>query len=88
MRLDLIRSIDEYRRERDSIVVADFVRDAFDPSIRLSRIGGGSLGGKARGLAFANRLLSEYNLSERFPQLRISVHRMRKPGIEAEGHAT
>ncbi|KAA3604935.1 MAG: histidine kinase [Planctomycetota bacterium] len=39
-------------------VIADFDRKIFDNSITFSRIGDGSLGGKARGLAFANHLLS------------------------------
>ncbi len=39
----------------------------------MSRIGGGSLGGKARGLAFANRLLAQSSMAEKFPSIRIRV---------------
>lgn len=73
LRRDLMRSIGEYRRERDRVDVADFNRKRLDPAGGVSRIGGGSLGGKARGLAFANRLLYEYRVQERFPGVRIAV---------------
>jgi hypothetical protein len=73
LRQDLIRSIDAYRRERGRRVVADFDRARIDTFNRMSRVGGGSLGGKARGLAFVNRLLTEKRVSEKFPSIRISV---------------
>jgi len=74
LRADLIRSIDEYRRGRDRVVVADFDRAKLEAP-PMSRIGGGSLGGKARGLAFVNRLLSEYRLAEAFPAIQVFVPR-------------
>jgi hypothetical protein len=73
LRQDLIRSIEEYRRLRGRIVVADFDRRRFDASSRMSRIGGGSLGGKARGLAFVNRLLAQSRVADKFPTIQISV---------------
>ena len=73
LREDLIESIDEYRRERIRGMVADFDRDNFDISKSFSRIGGGSLGGKARGLAFVNRLLTEHHVERMFPGVSISV---------------
>ncbi len=73
VRLSLVRSIDEYRRERNRGTVADFDPATFDPTMGIARIGGGSLGGKARGLAFAIRLLDRYRIAERFPGIRISV---------------
>jgi hypothetical protein len=73
LREDLIRSISEYRRERDKVVVADFDRSQYDSFISISRIGSGSLGGKARGLAFVNRLLNESDLREAFAGVRITV---------------
>jgi hypothetical protein len=73
LRHDLILSIEAYRRERGRVVVADFDRERIETLNRMSRIGGGSLGGKARGLAFVNRLLIEAGVAEKFPALRISV---------------
>ena len=73
LRADLVRAINAYRRARDRTVVADFKRDAYDPSISMVRIGSGSLGGKARGLAFVNRLLMLTDVAPRFPDVRIVV---------------
>jgi CheY-like chemotaxis protein len=61
LRQDLIDSIAEFRRERSRGFVADFRPDFFDPQSGFARIGGGSLGGKARGLAFANHVLHHEN---------------------------
>ena len=52
LRDDIVREIDAYRRDLAQSVVADFDRDTFDGSVGFYRLGGGSLGGKARGLAF------------------------------------
>ncbi|HKQ98740.1 MAG TPA: PEP/pyruvate-binding domain-containing protein, partial [Candidatus Polarisedimenticolia bacterium] len=73
LRADLVNAIGAYRRARDRAVVADFDRRRYDASISMARIGGGSLGGKARGLAFANRLLLEADFIDRFPTVRIDV---------------
>lgn len=73
VRRDLVRDIDEYRRERNRGTVADFDPSTFDPTVGIARIGGGSLGGKARGLAFAIRLLDRSRIADRFPGIRITV---------------
>ncbi|MGK7312926.1 MAG: DUF5752 family protein [Candidatus Longimicrobiales bacterium M2_2A_002] len=73
VRDSVIRAIDEFRRERTRGTVADFHPATFDPTMGIARIGGGSLGGKARGLAFAIRLLDRSHLSDQFEGIRISV---------------
>ena len=73
LREELIRSIQDYREKRSRGVIADFDRATFDPGASFSRIGGGSLGGKARGLAFVNYLLSEHQVSDHFGDVRIAV---------------
>jgi CheY-like chemotaxis protein len=73
LREDLIGSIADYRREQSQTVVAVFHRSAFDFSTDFYRIGDGSLGGKARGLAFVRRLLSQHRLRRRFPGVEIAV---------------
>ena len=73
LRRDLIRAIHDTRVERDRIVVADFDRQRLDSSSRIARIGGGSLGGKARGLAFVNRLIHDSRVEQRFPGVRVTV---------------
>ncbi len=73
LRADLIQAIADYRFERDQSVVADFDRETFDFGSDFYRIGGGSLGGKARGLAFVRRLISTHGLRRRFPGVRIAI---------------
>ncbi len=59
LRRSVVETIETYRRRRSRAVVADFDPRTFDASSGFSRIGGGSLGGKARGLAFVRLLLAE-----------------------------
>jgi CheY-like chemotaxis protein len=73
LRQDIIRSIQAYRETRSRGVIADFDRATFDPAAGFSRIGGGSLGGKARGLAFVNYLLTEHQVGERFREMQVAV---------------
>jgi CheY-like chemotaxis protein len=74
LRRDLIESINEYRREQSEVLIGDFKADTFQPSESgFLRIGSGSLGGKARGLAFVRHLLRKSRLTRRFPGVRISV---------------
>jgi CheY-like chemotaxis protein len=74
LRRDLIESIHEYRREQGEVLIGDFRADTFKPSeSSFLRIGSGSLGGKARGLAFVRHLLRKSRITRRFPGVRISV---------------
>jgi len=74
LRHDLIASIAEYRREQSETLVADFDRHTFDAGAAFfARIGGGSLGGKARGLAFARYLLGYHETGRRFAGVHIAV---------------
>jgi CheY-like chemotaxis protein len=74
LRRDLIESIEDYRREQNEVLIADFKADTFKPSeSSFLRIGDGSLGGKARGLAFVRHLLRTRRIARRFPGVRITV---------------
>ncbi|HXJ41681.1 MAG TPA: PEP/pyruvate-binding domain-containing protein, partial [Bryobacteraceae bacterium] len=74
LRHDLIESINDYRREQNEVLIGDFKADSFKPSeSSFLRIGSGSLGGKARGLAFVRHLLRTRRIAKRFPGVRISV---------------
>ncbi len=74
LRRDLIDSINEYRREQSELLIGDFNPDTFKPSeSSFLRIGSGSLGGKARGLAFVRHLLRKNRITRRFPNIRIAV---------------
>ena len=73
LRKELVRSIEDSRRERAHGTVADFHPRAFRERGGIARIGGGSLGGKARGLAFAARMLDRFRVGEHFPGVRLYV---------------
>ena len=73
LRAHLISKIVGYRAERARGVVADFDRERLDGASDFSRIGGGSLGGKGRGLAFARQLIAERGLRRAVEGLEIGV---------------
>jgi len=74
LRRDLIESINDYRREQNEVLIGDFKADTYKPSqSSFLRIGAGSLGGKARGLAFVRHLLRTRRIAKRFPGVRIAV---------------
>lgn len=66
----IYEAIVEYRRMKNTGVVAVFEKDRFDKFSNFARIGEGSLGGKGRGLAFIGHIVKthlELNNSENFP---------------------
>ena len=73
LREDLIASLRAYRQLRQQGLITDFTKESFDPGSSFARIGGGSLGGKARGLGFVNILINNYNVRDRFDGVQISV---------------
>lgn len=75
LRQFLVNSIHSLRKNRQKGVVAQFSQAEFDPAIfDFVKTGNGSLGGKARGLAyFASILYKEAELSEKYPGIKISV---------------
>lgn len=50
----------QYRRMKNSGIVAVFQKDRFDEYSNFARIGEGSLGGKGRGLAFIGTMVKRY----------------------------
>lgn len=75
LRQDLISTLREYRQMRQRGMITDFSRETFYPYSYSSfaRIGRGSLGGKARGLTFVNRLIYNYKLHNKFDGVKIYV---------------
>ena len=66
----IYQAIVEYRRMKNTGVVAVFEKDRFDKYSNFARIGDGSLGGKGRGLAFIGHIVKthvELNSHENFP---------------------
>ena len=75
MRQYIIDSIHALRRCRQKGIVARFDPREFDPDITdFIKIGKGSLGGKARGLAFVSKLLHRHSpIRKKFPGINIIV---------------
>jgi CheY-like chemotaxis protein len=73
LRQDLIQSLHNYRIQRQRGIIADFKKETFDPEFSMARIGGGSLGGKARGLGFVNTMINNYNIKDEFKDVQIYV---------------
>jgi CheY-like chemotaxis protein len=69
----IIDSVREFIKSRQIGVIADFNKETFDVTTTYARIGGGSLGGKARGLGFVNRLMSHFEIRYRFENVKIFV---------------
>ncbi len=69
----LLQIISRFRDERSRGTIADFSRLQFDAGNHFVRIGGGSLGGKGRGLAFMNSILYKYQVTNRFPGVTVNV---------------
>ena len=64
LRAHLRQSFADHRDENARTVIAEFDRNRFHPDVSITRIGSGSLGGKARGVAFANRMLLAAGVNE------------------------
>jgi CheY-like chemotaxis protein len=73
LRKYLVNAIHDYRTLRQRGIITDFKKETFDPENSFARIGGGSLGGKARGLGFVNSLINNYYLRDHFDGVQISV---------------
>jgi len=71
----IISSIHTLRKWRQRGVVAQFKASHFDPDVSdLVKIGQGSLGGKARGLAFMSAMLQEKpKILESYPEVSVEI---------------
>ena len=56
-------------------IIAHFSPQTYEDYVTFARMGDGSLGGKARGLAFLNSLIQRYSLSAAYEGIRISIPR-------------
>ncbi|MEM9291619.1 MAG: PEP/pyruvate-binding domain-containing protein [Acidobacteriota bacterium] len=75
LRQYLIQSFARFLEERAKGEVGEFSSDQNPLGTEFFRIGTGSMGGKARGMAFLSRLLAESEVHERFPGVKIAVPR-------------
>jgi CheY-like chemotaxis protein len=75
MRRFLYIAISSFRLGKGRGVIAKFDKASFDEYQIFSRIGDGSIGGKARGLAFINRIIKTNKLFNKFPDILITIPR-------------
>jgi CheY-like chemotaxis protein len=75
MRRFLYVAISSFRLGKGRGVIAKFDKSSFDEYQIFSRIGEGSIGGKARGLAFINSIIKNNKLFNRFPDVLITIPR-------------
>jgi CheY-like chemotaxis protein len=75
MRRFLYVAISSFRLGKGRGVIAKFDKTSFDEYQIFSRIGEGSIGGKARGLAFINSIIKKNKLYNRFPDVLITIPR-------------
>ncbi len=71
----LLDNIRRYHRSIGQGIITEFHMDSYEDYFWFSRVGDGSLGGKARGLAFLNHLIQKYSLTDKYEGLRISIPR-------------
>lgn len=75
MRRFIYVAISSFRLGKGRGVIAKFDRNTFDEYQIFSRIGEGSIGGKARGLAFINSLIKKHKLFNKYPETLIAIPR-------------
>jgi len=75
MRRFLYVAISSFRLGKGRGIIAKFDKTSFDEYQIFSRIGDGSIGGKARGLAFINRIIKQNKLYNKFPDVLITIPR-------------
>jgi len=71
----LIKEVRAYHKAMGRGIIAEFSNGNYDRYISFARMGDGSLGGKARGLAFLNRLIEKHSLTDRYDNISISIPR-------------
>jgi len=71
----IYKAISSYRMSKGRGVIAKFDKNSFDEYLIFSRIGDGSIGGKARGLAFVNSIIKKYNIFNKFPGIIVTIPR-------------
>ena len=71
----IVNLIKDYRTLLGQGVVARFDPETYSDAVAFARIGEGSLGGKARGLAFMNSMILKHRLYDKHANVRIMIPR-------------
>ena len=75
MRAYISQQIHDFHALMGRGVIAHFDSESYGRHIWFSRMGEGSLGGKARGLAFLNSLVYKHKLADKYENVKISIPR-------------
>jgi hypothetical protein len=75
MRRAALESLSNHKARMLAGTISNYSRDSFGPHVRFSRLGAGAMGGKARGLAFMDRIISAHLPDGTFPGIRIAIPR-------------
>jgi len=75
-------SITAFRINKARGVIAEFDRERYDQYLSFARIGEGSIGGKARGLAFLDSLVKRNRLTDKFEDVVMTIPRTVVLGTE------
>jgi len=71
----LFDTIANFRFSKARGIIAQFYREKFDEYLTFTRIGDGTIGGKARGLAFLNLLIKKYNAFHAIDNVIVTIPR-------------
>lgn len=71
----IVLLLKEYRTLLGQGIVAAFDEATYSDAISFAKIGEGSIGGKARGLAFMNGILAKHEQYKKYPGVRITIPR-------------
>ncbi len=71
----LYDAIASFRLNKARGVIAQFYRDRYDQYLSFTRIGEGSIGGKARGLAFLDSMIKRHKVFSEFNDIMVTIPR-------------
>ncbi|MBO7640777.1 MAG: phosphoenolpyruvate synthase [Bacteroidales bacterium] len=74
-RIFIKEQVRDYLKSVGRGIIAHYAPETYEDYVTFARMGEGSLGGKARGLAFLNNLVERYNLNSTYEGIRISIPR-------------
>ena len=82
MRIHLLDLLGKILKKQQEGKVVEFSPSSFNPETTYVRISDGSLGGKARGLAYANQLINQSKLNTEFETVNIRIPKIAVIGTD------
>ncbi|MCF7901865.1 MAG: hypothetical protein K9M19_00415 [Candidatus Marinimicrobia bacterium] len=73
LRKRIVEMVSRERGTQYQDKILDFVPETYDPAFRFVRFGAGSLGGKARGLAFVSTFLRRFEWHTKYPNVVVDI---------------